>query len=80
MNGQYFIGNYHPNAVHVPYALLLYNRGRGVDARSDDIGRKEDQEGYDDSDEPTGSRMGLTLLKELNYYKKRGRRQNMIRI
>jgi len=74
------INNHHPNAAHVPYTALLCDRGRVVDTRSDEIGRKEDQEGYDDGDEPTWSRVDLMLLKELNYYKKRVRRQNTIRI
>jgi len=48
-----------------------------VDQASDS---NDNKEGYDDDDEPTGSRVGLTLLRELHRCKNLLRRQSTIRI
>ena len=86
---QELIDNHHSSAAHVPYAASLTvqeggaaTAAAGVQAGiiSDDGGNSSSSEGYDDDDEPTGSKVGLTLLKELNRYKKCLRRQSTMKI
>ena len=68
---QDIIKYHHPNAAHVPYAASIIENS---------ISGKTKEEGYDDDDEPTGSHVGMSLLNELNLYKRVLRRQSTIRI